>query len=249
MCLIKRIVYLPLSIVIISYASLEATSSYYIAKDGKDYENDGSITEPWRTFDYALANSQPGDTISIRQGSYHSDLWIRGDFGGVVESLKTIMAYPGEEVILEETSIMIYVDYVCIQGFILNQTKIGIYADHMEIFNNHINRNSGTAAIYFSYGIYFLGGSHNIFRDNIIKGFTDIGIFIYDEFATTEDIVIKNNYISNSKFRSGICACSHTRSRIENIIISNNVIVDNAEFGIELGNTIKNAKIFNNTLI
>jgi hypothetical protein len=243
-----------------------------VAKNGNDYLNNGSIDEPWKTPDYALANSQPGDTIFVRQGTYQSELWIKGGYGGARDSIKTITAFPGEEVIFEETVIRIYDDYVRIRGLILNQTDIRITSDHLEILNNHIILNSGSAAMSFragtcSYiliennviendglsslrnGIFFNGGSYNVIRNNFIKGFTEVGIYIYDEYATTSEIIIEGNIISNSKFRSGIAVISHVRSNIDQIRITNNLLVDNAEFGIELRQRIENVMICQNTLI
>ena len=99
MNLIRIFFYLTLFILQMFLTTVALPSYYYVAKDGMDYVNDGSFEKPWKSFTYAIANSLPGDTIIIRQGLYHNDLWLKSDFGGAEESLKTVKSYPGEKVI------------------------------------------------------------------------------------------------------------------------------------------------------
>ncbi len=48
---------------------------YYIAVTGSDI-NSGSITSPWATFDHAMTQIKPGDTLIIKDGTYYQSLNI-----------------------------------------------------------------------------------------------------------------------------------------------------------------------------
>lgn len=248
-------------------------TTYYVATTGSNL-NDGSIDSSWQTASYAIQHTQPGDTILVREGTYTNDeIRIRVDYGGAPGQVKTLMAYPGEEVILSGSLILIDTDYVRVQGFILNNKALRIEGSHLEILDNRFNIWNESTAIKFTgalcnnnliegnvitsnqqifilkYGISFYGGSHNIFRNNIISDFVENGIYIYDAYATTSDMLIENNIIRKSKFRSGIIVHTTSRSNIDGVKIRNNVFEDNAQFGVELTGRVRNVQIYNNTFI
>ena len=125
---IKKKLYLIVSIFILIFSSFHVliAATYYIALTGNDL-NDGSITSPWLTIGYAITHTEPGDTIMVREGTYfQGEVWIRGNYGGASGQIKTLMAYPGENVTLDGNRILIEVDYVRIQGFILDKKPLYI---------------------------------------------------------------------------------------------------------------------------
>ena len=75
--------------------------NYYLALNGSD-ENDGSIDNPFATFDHAKDSLKPGDTLHIRGGTYYQQLKINGSAGpnGDKHNPITVKAYEGETVVV-----------------------------------------------------------------------------------------------------------------------------------------------------
>jgi hypothetical protein len=66
-------------LVIILSLSLNA-STYYVAVDGSD-SNDGSINNPWKSFEFSITKLSAGDTLYLRGGVYYEnsmDLRLKG---------------------------------------------------------------------------------------------------------------------------------------------------------------------------
>ncbi|TWU30467.1 Pectate lyase L precursor [Bythopirellula polymerisocia] len=77
-------------------------AEFFIAPGGSN-GNPGSLGNPWGTFDYAIDNINPGDTLFVRGGTYNlnSRIQIRSDEGGTLASPINIWSYPGESPILD----------------------------------------------------------------------------------------------------------------------------------------------------
>jgi hypothetical protein len=77
-------------------------AEFYIAPGGSNAGN-GSIGSPWGTFDYAIDNINPGDTLFVRGGTYNlnSRIQIRNNEGGTSTNAINIWSYPGELPILD----------------------------------------------------------------------------------------------------------------------------------------------------
>jgi hypothetical protein len=75
---------------------------FYIAPGGSN-TNNGSIGSPWSTFDFAIDNINPGDTLFVRGGTYNlnSRIQIRNNEGGTSTNPINIWSYPGESPILD----------------------------------------------------------------------------------------------------------------------------------------------------
>ena len=75
--------------------------NYYLALDGSD-DNDGSIDQPFATFDHAKDSLKPGDTLHIRGGTYYQQLEINGSAGpkGDKHNPITVKAHEGETVVV-----------------------------------------------------------------------------------------------------------------------------------------------------
>jgi len=54
----------------IFFINIVWSQNYYIAPNGSD-SNDGTLSQPWETIAKANASLQPGETVYIRQGTYH----------------------------------------------------------------------------------------------------------------------------------------------------------------------------------
>ncbi len=87
-------------------ASLSASpgiaAEYFIAPGGSN-AGSGAIGSPWATFDYAIDQIDPGDTLYVRGGTYALDtrIQIRGDEGGTEMAPIRIWAYGDETPVLD----------------------------------------------------------------------------------------------------------------------------------------------------
>lgn len=72
---------------------------YYVAPAGSD-QGQGSLASPWRTLAYALNRLSPGDTLSLRGGSYF-ERNVRVALRGTASKPITIRSYPGERAIVD----------------------------------------------------------------------------------------------------------------------------------------------------
>lgn len=95
--------FLAVTMVSISFTTAVVRGvDYYIAPDGSN-SNSGGIGSPWGTFDFAIDNIDPGDTLFVRGGTYNlnSRIQIRNNEGGTASNPINIWAYPGESPILD----------------------------------------------------------------------------------------------------------------------------------------------------
>ncbi len=105
------------------------------------------------------------------------------------------------------------------------------------------------------HGIYVLSGSNTMVRNNYISGAPAYGIHIYDEdngyTPHISDVTVENNTVIGSFHRSGIIVSIKPSSdqsvRVQNVTIRNNILVNNYQSGIALGDgRLRNIKIYNN---
>jgi hypothetical protein len=83
-------------------------AEFYIAPGGSD-GNNGSIGSPFGTFDFAIDNINPGDTLFVRGGTYNLNtlIQIRNNDGGTAANPINIWSYPGESPILDFNSMTV----------------------------------------------------------------------------------------------------------------------------------------------
>ena len=74
--------------------SLLAKTYYVAPAPGGENSNDGSIQNPWATFEYALGQLSAGDTLRLREGTYYENS-IFINLKGTADSPITIESYPG----------------------------------------------------------------------------------------------------------------------------------------------------------
>jgi parallel beta-helix repeat protein len=104
---------------------------------------------------------------------------------------------------------------------------------------------------------YISHGSDITIRNNKAKGMTGYGIHVFDQRRSEDppgferlikNVIIEGNVVSYSQQRSGIILAAYDHARIENVIIRNNVLFNNAHSGIYIPGIVSNVKIYNNTL-
>ncbi len=81
-------------------------ATYYVAPDGDD-SNPGTIDQPWKTIDTAVDELGAGDTLYFRAGTYTTAHWfdVESYAAGTADEPIILTAYPGEEVILDYSSL------------------------------------------------------------------------------------------------------------------------------------------------
>ncbi len=72
-------------------------ATYYVSIDGSDIGS-GSYEQPFKTIQKGQSILVPGDTLKIRKGTYYEGITL--SVGGTKDSPITIMAYDGEEVVM-----------------------------------------------------------------------------------------------------------------------------------------------------
>ncbi|GBE37036.1 hypothetical protein BMS3Bbin07_01194 [bacterium BMS3Bbin07] len=212
-------------------------SAYYVSPDGSD-SNDGSVDSPWATIQYASDNSGPGDTVYLREGTYVQGASIRGDHGqgGANGQFWTLEAYPGEEAVIKDNSVKIYMtEYVRVKGLTFENGSVGLnsyikdgwtFPSHTEILDNKI---TGPQLRYNMIGV--------IGDDNLVEGNTiiitgggdslDHGIYVMSGSRN----IIRNNYISGSK-GYGIHIYDEVKQgrsgQIRDVVVEGNILTGSA---------------------
>ena len=83
----------------IDAAPVLAATEYFVAPSGSDSAS-GSLAAPFRTIQHCADVAQPGDTCTIRAGTYRETVTVvrSGTAGAPI----TFRAYPGEAVTLRD---------------------------------------------------------------------------------------------------------------------------------------------------
>lgn len=234
-------------------------SLYYVRTDGNDM-NTGLIDSPagaWQTIGKAKDTMVAGDTVQVHAGVYNE--WLNLSHSGVLGSVITYMAYPGETPIIDGTGIFHPSSY---GGLININGSIGY-----TIFDGFEIKNA--LDTYICYGIY-QGGSNNIFKNLHIHDTNYSGIISYgnnnifdndklhDVCIThgNEGLTVKSAsnievkyctvYNTNGKeginFKNGTSNSSIHHNHVYNIITSEGIHIDC--YGIP----ISNIDIYNNNI-
>jgi hypothetical protein len=94
-----------------------ALAGRFIAPNGND-GNAGTQAAPWKTFDHAMQQLRPGDTLYARGGTYVERAMLRGNdlTAGTATQRITVKAYPGERPVIKGQFWMSNADYWTIDG-------------------------------------------------------------------------------------------------------------------------------------
>jgi hypothetical protein len=147
---------------------------YYVSKEGSD-ENPGSVEAPWLTIQHAARNLTAGETVLIREGTYHESVYIGQ--GGCLGKPITFSAYPNEIIVIDGTGVtesqnglIISRSYISLSGLeICNWEENAIWveqAGYLEISDCEIHD--------ICYGIGFADGSHHFECNRVIAHHFDL---------------------------------------------------------------------------
>ncbi len=75
-------------------SDLQDADAYYVATTGSDSIGNGSLTEPYRTIQFALDQAASGDTIILRNGTYNENIRIR-------KANTTLQSYTNEWAVIQ----------------------------------------------------------------------------------------------------------------------------------------------------
>jgi len=225
---------------------------FYISANGDDDNGEvDNINKPYKTWDAVESQLQPGDAVIFRGGVYDylGDYAITcGDLNGTADKPVIIMAYPGENVIIDaaENSIsMTYASYLVFDGFIIDNLKDewgrginGHYFDHVTFRNiESMHHSSGwhtdaqRDVVIENCVFHDNSQSHGIYLNSYVKPLDKWG----------KNIIVRN-CISYRNGRHGI----QCNGIFDNVTIENNIFHSNTLGGISLLNGVCNSIVRNN---
>ena len=246
---------------------LTSAAEFYIANDGSDEHNNGSIEFPWASIEHAADNSGPGDTVYVRGGTYNENISLccNDNHGGSEGNYWTLKPYQDEVVTFDRDSpFKVAAPYIIIENFHFRTKGIGLImgggygyccpypggAHHVIVRNNHF---SGPGFKYAAISVY---GRENIVENNTILDIkqtrtTDHGIYVHHG----EHNIIRNNYIADAR-GSGIHIYTEYKSgnqgedlTIKDMVIDGNVITNTGSAGIIVATGTTNSPLVKNNLI
>lgn len=93
--------FLSISALLLGFAQNAQAATYYVSTQGSD-TYPGTLSQPWRSINYAAGQAQPGDTVLVRGGVYYEMVTSR--VNGTASARVTFKAYPNEIPIIDGTS-------------------------------------------------------------------------------------------------------------------------------------------------
>jgi len=205
--------------------------SYYVSVSGSD-ANSGTPVLPWRHIQYALDQVGPGSTVNLMTGVYNETATFprSGSAGAYI----VLQAYPGNTPVLDGTGLPISGE----TGLVVIENVSYVKVIGLEVRN--LKAGGSTSA--FPAGIWIRGyGDHIEIRDNKVHDIENScsrcgahGIAVYGRSAidSFHDILIDGNEVYNGKF--GWSESLVLNGNVERFTVSNNVVHDNDNIGIDL---------------
>ena len=198
----------------------------------------GSAAAPWCTINYGVGRLSSGDTLNVKAGTYHEDVYISGP-AGTTGKPTTIQAYLGQTVTILGDGIdsgrvkIANTSYITFTGFTITNFNQGIFvesSDHIVVQNCSVH-DIGQEGIHIHYGSSFVTVSQCTIHDTGKWIYDGEGIYIGTSDSApldnTNNVIISKSTIYNT-----------TDEAIEFKIGTHNVTAD--------GNTIYNANSANN---
>ncbi|MGC9293304.1 MAG: right-handed parallel beta-helix repeat-containing protein [Acidobacteriaceae bacterium] len=208
------------------------TPTYYVSTSGDD-SNAGTLASPWRTIQHAANMVTAGDTVYVRTGTYNEVVTMQKS--GTASAPIVFSSYPGELATVDGTGLSVpngvsglftiqNLDNITIEGFeVRNFTSsttdepIGIYIygadNNIQILNNHIHNIAATAS----------GCNAEA-----------LGVAVYGSSAPAS---INNLLFSGNEVDHLTTGCSESVAldgNVENFTVTNNLIHDNDNIGIDV---------------
>ncbi len=231
-----------------------------VAKDGS-----GDYT----SIQAALNNSQPGDTIQVKNGTYNEA--VHFDKSGTPEEPIALVNYPlhspvikpgGSKPLTDVTNsqrVDIRADWIILQGFEITNGWDGITANNHQqitIRGNYIHHNHNQ-------GIYTGSSSDVLIEDNIVEwngvdtcnigdGLSPRhchGMYLNSHISPVSNLTIRRNLVQNHGGTGILVKTTNTTYGHTNDLVENNIVVDNSNSGIALFYNITNSNVRNNTVV
>lgn len=216
--------------------TVNATSSgsaFYVSTSGSD-SNAGTLASPWRTIKHAADSVQAGDTVYVLAGTYNESVTIAVS-GSATAGPVTFQSYPGETAIVDGTGLTPSDSNT--QGLFNIEDESYVTIQEFEIRNYQTSSASAIPA-----GIWVTGSGskiqilnnliHNIVTTSEANG-NAFGIAVYgsEAPASIDSITISGNEVYDLK--TGNSETVNVDGNVTNFVISNNIIHDNDNIGID----------------
>ncbi len=153
-------------------------SSFFVAPEGSN-QNPGTEALPWKTLQYAAAQLQAGQTLYVRGGVYYESINFRQS--GSAENPIRVMAYPGEQPVLDGDQFRLPVQY---WGALMT-----ISGDYIEL--------SGIEVRFSNWMGILVSGNHSKVANTNSHHHQEQGIFISGDSNIAEYNTVWMNCLSN----------------------------------------------------
>jgi hypothetical protein len=216
-----------------------AHSDLYVSPTGQD-SNPGTIDKPLQTVQHAADIAKPGDTISIREGTYCQQLSVKVS-GNAEQGFITFQSQTGEHAILDGGCLtpkegevnmveLRNVSFVRIQGLEIRNNRTSDYhivpggirvsgsGSHIELLHNNVHHIEQTSTRQVHPG----------------SGANGFGISVYGTDAKTpiSDLVIDGNDVHHLK--TGSSESLVVNGNVAGFRITKNTVHDNSNIGIDV---------------
>ncbi len=219
-----------LLIIVLNVTNLLGQTNYYVSGNGNN-SNNGSISSPWETIQYAVNQLHPGDTLNIKSGTYPEKIQI--SVSGTANAYITIRNYLNDEVILDAGNFnnsipIIQTDqaYLHIEGLHLTNNiknyavgfELNNAAHHIEFVNNKISN------------IRFSSRPNATVTPG--KNAVPLNIWADQPQDSIHNIIIRGNEVFDNQ--TGYSECITGGGNFSHFVIENNLIHDNTNIGIDV---------------
>lgn len=160
-------------------ASADAATAYYLSTTGSD-TNIGSAAAPFRTFTVAMKKLRPGDTLVVSGGTYTERVILKGSdlTPGTADARITVVAAPGERVVIEGLFWLSNASYYTIDGINVTWGSANTSSEHMARFYN------GTGQIYRNAELWGARSYAALLIDGGATNWNLNHLYIHDTYAT-----------------------------------------------------------------
>lgn len=176
------VIFLAIVIMTLAWESAAAAKDYYVDGQAGNDSNQGTVTEPFRSFARAIAMLAPGDKLIVASGRYTEPLVVAKS--GTAEKPISIVGEGRPLIETEDNPIVISGSYVDISGFEghargeTSAISVGRRNHHVRISDN-IARDSGCAGIVLLQTDYVTIENNRVFGNSRRSPWQCSGISIY----------------------------------------------------------------------
>lgn len=201
------------------------STTYYIGTNGSDSSGNGTIDNPWKTFNKGIGELPAGGTLRALEGNYNETIRVKESSNGTSSNPIIIESNPGDSVDVSHNS----------------DHTLNIEGDNVIFRNIEISQAGGMCVI-------VRDTANNITLGNLeVHGCETHGINIFGDNVTVKDSSIYNSNLDNENSSAGNWGSGLKTSReAENITLTNNNVYKNWGEGIAITKTL-NATLTGNT--